>query len=34
VPQNPVYLAYQGKLNEAEDVDRNIFMQGLLTVDA
>jgi hypothetical protein len=27
-------LAYQGKFNEAEDVDRNIFMQGFLTVDA
>jgi hypothetical protein len=33
VQQNPAYLAYQGRFNEAEDVDRNIFMQRFLTAD-
>jgi hypothetical protein len=33
VQQNPAYLAYQGRFNEAEDVDRNIFMQRFITVD-
>lgn len=33
VLQNPAYIAYEGRFNEEEDADRNIFLQRFLTAD-
>lgn len=33
VLQNPAYLAYEGRFNEEEDADRNIFLQLFLTAE-